>query len=657
MAPVVRSAGCIMKSWLSSLQKRGELLAARLNTDADARVNELIASGQSLEDAGQPAEALALYRQALELNPRSARAHLNIGNAQKLLKDGAGALTSYRRAVEIDPDNFSALFNLGNLLLAARVFPLAESAYREALRLRPDWVEALIGLGCALEGSEAIDEAAAAYRRALALSPGHAGAALNLSDLQTATGDGAGAEETLRECLKIVPGLLPLMQKLADLAHDAGRLSECVAILRDMVGNNSDLFFAHCILLFQLNFVPEVTAAELLQEHRRFGVWLEDRVAAAALPSAVPGDAQRRLRVGYVSPDLHRHSVANFLAPVLGCHDRRAVEVFCYSIDAGEDEITAELKSRADHWCAAAAWDDDAIARAIQSDQIDILVDLAGHTGGNRIGVFARKPAPVQFTWLGYPATTGLKRIDYRLCDAHTDPQGEAERWQTEIPMRMPDSQWCYEPFGEMPAPSSLPRLTRGYWTFGSFNNGRKIGERTLNVWAKILLAFPQSRLRLCRLRNKVVENWALNALEERGIARECVEICRYLPVNEYFGSFADIDIALDSFPYNGTTTSCESLLMGVPVLTVAGQHSASRVGISILNAIGLPDWIAKSEEELPALAMRKLEKPEAIARLRAELPGRMRASPLMDGPRFTKNLEIQYRRAWRRWCEGGALS
>jgi predicted O-linked N-acetylglucosamine transferase (SPINDLY family) len=645
-----------MKSWFSSLLGRKSISGPAPVPAANAVVEALIASGQRLEDDGHPAEALAKYREALALTPNSARAYLNLGNAQKLLNDAPGALASYRRAVEIDPENGSAQMNLGNSLLVAKMLPLAEQCYRAALRLRPDWAEALVALGCVLEESGSVEEAAAAYRRALAIDPGHEGAALNLTDLQNAAGDLAGARQVLVEYLEHTPSLV-LLQRLAGIEWNAGRIGEAIRILREMAEREPEQFAVRSVFLFYLNFLPEITARKLLLAHQQFGRSLEARISAMSGSMPIKGDSERRLRIGYVSPDFRRHPVANFIAPALRCHDRQAVELFCYYLHAEEDDVTLKLKALADQWRAAANWNDETLAQNIQTDQIDILVDLAGHTAENHIGVFARKPTPVQFTWLGYQCTTGLSRVDYRICDASTDPIGQSEQWQTEVPVRMPDSQWCYEPLNEMPKSTLLPRLSRGYWTFASINNGRKLNESALKVWAKILNEFPESRIRFSRLQNKETETWVLRTLTNHGVASERVQILGFLPRDRYFNSFSDIDVALDTFPYNGTTTTCESLLLGLPVLTVAGKCSHSRVGISLLNTVGLQDWIAESDRELSAVALRQLADVEAVARLRTVLPQRMRASALMDAPRFTRNLEAQYRWAWRRWCESGKRS
>ncbi|HWY24948.1 MAG TPA: hypothetical protein VNX47_08505, partial [Nevskia sp.] len=405
---------------------------------------------------------------------------------------------------------------------------------------------------------------------------------------------------------------------------------------------------------FNLGYLPGLSAEQNLDEHRRFGKLIESLIAPGPLPKTDPTNAPRPLRLGYVSGDFNAHPVANFMHPVLRSHDRGRFEVHCYHSLRNADHITAELKRLAGHWHEVADIDDDALAEQIRQDGIDILIDLSGHSTGNRLPVFARKPAPLQFTWLGYLGTTGLSRIDYRLCDSHTDPVGVAEHWHCERPARLPHSQWCYDQrIVKTGAPTPLPRLARGYWTFGSFNNYRKLNQSVFAAWAGVLAAIPGSRLRLYSFENAESGELALDALAAHGVERNRLSWHLRTSPRGHFDSFADVDVALDSFPYNGATTTCDALLMGIPVLAVAGTRAIARGGVSLLRTVGLPDWIADSEQALAAVAARQLAQPGQIAQLRAELPQRMRASPLMDAAGFTRDLEAQYDAAWRRWCAG----
>lgn len=616
----------------------------------DTDVTALIARGHALEDAGDPQAALAVYRQALALAPGDARVHLNIGNAAGALGQTTAAIAAYRSALGLDRNHAGAHFNLGNALLASGDAGGAASAFGEAVRIREDWAEGWVGLACALEEGGAGDGAVAAYRRALALEPGHAGAVANLSALLDQAGRSAEAAALLDRALHEAPDALALLRRkaaremaLADMAGAAAMLERVVAQAPDDDRARSDLLFCRTAL-------PDADPARLLAEHRRFGEGLAARVGPRPA-LRVSAEPDRRLRIGYVSPDLRRHPIACFVAPVLRHHDRAAVEVHCYYAHAEADDVTALLRQRADHWHDIAGEDDADTAARIAADGIDILVDLSGHTAGNRLATFARQPAPVQMTWLGYLGTTGLRAMDYRLCDARTDPPGTAEAQQVEAPLRLPDSQWCYEALNAVPAPGPLPFLANGHWTFGSFNQPLKLNPRVLETWARLLQAVPGSRLRVLGLGDPAIVERVRAQLVGAGVEAARLDLRGRLPVAEYYAALASVDVALDTFPYNGGTTTCDTLLAGVPVLAIAGTRAVARGGVSLLSAVGLEDWIAASAADFTACAQRQLAEPVRLAALRAALPGRMRASPLMDAPRFVRHLEALYRQAWRSWC------
>jgi len=594
-----------------AVSERDVAQADRAPAREDLLADALIERGNQLEDGGEAEAALRLYRQAAEQSPQYARAQINIGNALRALDRADEARVAYERAIAIDAGDQRAHLNLGNLLLDERDFAAAEREYREALRLRPDWADAWLGLGCALEEKPDVVEAERAYQQAQHLAPDDARAAQNLARMRRDLGDAAGAVAAFRHALAISPDD-PVIE--------------------------SDL-------LLTMNFVPEIATAELLDAHRKAAERLLAR-APRAQPRVTRGP-QRSLRIGFVSADLRRHPVSCFVAPLWRAMDHTRFRVHIYSSARQSDEITDRLKNLADDWRDVADLDDDALAQRIVDDEIDVLVDLSGHTHGNRLGVFARKPAPVQLTWLGYLSTTGLSTIDGRICDRWSDPAGEAERWQVEAPMRLPNSQWCYEPQVPVPPASALPRASRGHWTFGSFNQAPKLGPQVLQSWIAILRAFPDARLRVVGIPAPGMRDRILATLAAGGIAVDRIEVLDRLDLDEYLRAFLDADVALDSFPYNGGTTTCDALLMGVPVATVEGSRPVARSGVSLLNTIGLADWIARTPEDLPQLLQRQLADVDRVAKLRAGLPARMRASPLMDAPRFARDFESLLRDAW----------
>jgi protein O-GlcNAc transferase len=371
-------------------------------------------------------------------------------------------------------------------------------------------------------------------------------------------------------------------------------------------------------------------------------------------------DPERRLRVGYVSADFRTHSVGYFLSAIFHEHDDAAVEIYCYSGGADEDEQTSFFKSRAAAWRSTIGMSDEDLAAAVHQDGIDLLVDLSGHTSGNRLAVFARRPTPIQVTWLGYPDTTGLATMDYRLTDAIADPPGLADSLSRERLVRLPDGFHCYTAPASAPDVAPPPAMERGYVTFGSFNNLVKVNASVLDLWAAILQRVPGSRLVLKHRWLNMADMRARmhDLFERRGVARDRIELMGKLASTEdHLAAYGGVDIALDTFPYNGATTTCESLWMGVPVVTLAGDRHAARVGASMLTRVGLGDLVASSPQAYLETAARLAADRSTLARLRADMRGRIASSPLCDGPRFTRQLEAAYRTMWREWCGSGSAS
>ncbi|HKN08312.1 MAG TPA: tetratricopeptide repeat protein, partial [Pseudomonadota bacterium] len=463
-------------------------------------------------------------------------------------------------------------------------------------------------------------DAVECYERALALKPDHAEAHCNLGT-------------ALKEQVK---------------------LEEAVAAYRRAISIKPDYAEAFSNVLFCLNYDDKSTPDALYAAHRE---WDEryGRPAARPMEYSNAREVGRRLRVGYVSGDFCRHSVAYFLEPLLRNHDHEAVEVFCYAEVAQPDAMTQSLRGFADHWLATVGMTDEALAQRITEDGVDILFDLAGHTGKNRLRVFARKPAPIQVTWLGYPNTTGLTSIDYRLVDAITDPEGICDAFASETLIRLDGGFLCYDPVADPPTPSPPPSLAAGVVTFGSFNNPAKISAVTLDVWAAVLVREPRARLLLKGLPFADAGTRAsfLARLGGRGVAAERVELVARLPdMADHLALYNRVDIALDPFPYNGTTTTCEALWMGAPVVVQKGDRHAGRVGASLLSQIGLTDLIAYSAEEYVEIALRLANDPARLSKLRHSLRPRMAASSLGDGPAFARKIEAALRTMWQRWCE-----
>jgi protein O-GlcNAc transferase len=611
----------------------------------------------ALKELGRLGEAEASYRRALQIKPDFAELHNNLGEVLKELGRLDEAEASYRRALQIKPDYPQAHNNLGTALQALGRLDEAEASYRQALRIKPDFAEVYINLGAALHELGRLDEAEASYRRALQIKPDFAEAHNNLANALKELGRLDEAEASYRRALQIKPDFAEAHNNLGEALKELGRPDEAEASYRRALQIKSDYAEAHSNLLFALNYHSDKPDEAVFRAHQeyeiRFGIphrgeWLCHNNAREGFETG------RRLRVGYVSPDLRQHSVAYFFQPLLREHDPQAVEVFCYAELARPDAVTSALRGFADHWLSTVGLSDAALAERIAADEIDILVDLAGHTAKNRLPVFARKPAPVQITWLGYPNTTGLSAMDYRLVDAVTDPPGEADRWASETLIRLDDGFLCYEPPADAPLPVAPPSLANGGITFGSFNNPAKLSSATLDAWAMLLERVPGSRF-LAKGRGFAEDATRaafLARLVQRGVDPQRVTLLGYVHgLAHHLAVYEQVDIALDPFPYNGTTTTCEAMWMGVPVVTLLGDRHAGRVGASLLTQVGLTDLIAPSVEAYIDIASALAADPARLAALRHTMRERLSKSPLCAPQAFARKIEAIYRDLWQRHC------
>jgi protein O-GlcNAc transferase len=619
---------------------------------ADAHCN----LGTALFDHGKHAHAVAAYEKAIHLAPDLAEAHYNLGRA--LCEQGKRdeAIAATRQAIRLNRNHAEAHSNLGSMLQNQAKLEEAVVACRQAIRINPQYAEAHMNLGAVLFEQGRLDEALGATRQAIRLKPTHAEAHSNLGSMLREQGMLDEAVAACRQAIRIKPPYAEAHLNLGAALADQGRPDEAVAIYCEAIRLKADFVSASSALAFCMNYMEKVSVGQVFEAHREW-----DERHGRPLPRAAytndrsPG---RRLMVGYVSPDFRQHSVAYFLEPLLRSHDRNAVEVFCYADVSAPDARTQLFKGLAHHWMTTVGMSDEALAERIRNDGIDILVDLAGHTAKNRLPVFARKPAPVQVTWLGYPNTTGLDAIDYRLVDAVTDPEGKADAFASEALVRLPEGFLCYGVRDETPAPTTPPCLSKGFVTFGSLNNPAKLSAATLDAWAQMLTRLPAARL---LLKGKPFTDAATRALylerlAERGVAAERLELVGWLPDSRaHLALYGRVDVALDPFPYNGTTTTCEALWMGVPVVTLSGDRHAGRVGASLLTQIGVTDLIADSIDAYVEMAVALAGDPTRLADLRRSLRPRMAASSLCDTAGFARKVEDAYRTMWARWCATSA--
>ncbi|MDX1433390.1 MAG: tetratricopeptide repeat protein, partial [Gammaproteobacteria bacterium] len=556
------------------------------------------------------------------------------------------AVVAYRRALELDPGFAAAAANLGAALRLQGKAAEAIAAYRRAVAANPNLAELHYNLGIALEDDGRREEAIAAYHRALAIAPDFAAAHNNLGQALRADGMLSEAIEHYRQVLSTAPDA-DTCNNLGNALIDQMRFDEAFEAFDRSLELDPESASGHSNRLFAMHYLPSVDAHELFAAHRAWAERHAARFASGAARARRAPDATRRLRIGYVSPDFRTHSVAYFIEPILECHDRDAFEICCYADVRHADATTRRLQRLADHWRDIVRMDDDRVCEQIRADGIDILVDLAGHTANNRLLVFARRAAPVQVTYLGYPDTTGLETMDYRLTDALADPPGESDRLHSETLVRLPGF-LCYRPSPDAPAVGAPPTAASGHVMFASFNNCAKINDAVVQAWAEILRERGDARLLLKArsLADADTRQRLWRSFARHGIEAERVEL---LPpaatAHAHLALYRRADVALDPFPYNGATTTCEALWMGVPVVCLAGDRHAGRVGHSLLARAGLPELVAATTHEYVERAVALADDRNRLEALRSTLRERLLGSALTNARRFTADLEDSYRR------------
>ena len=601
--------------------------------------------------SGRPDVAVDLIRRAIALAPGVPAFHSNLGEAHRVLRQLDEAIAAYRQAIALSANYPEAHNNLGNVLRDKGRLDEAIAACRQAIALSPNLSEAHNNLGNALYDKGELVEAIAAYRRAISLRPNFGEPYNNLSNALREKGKLDEAIAACRHAITLSPNLAEAHSSLGNALKDEARLGEAITAFRRALQVKPDDAIIHSNLIYTLHFDPAHSVAAIREEHRRWERQFGEPLRKSHRPYANAPDPARRLKIGYVSPNLLRHVIHHFLLPLLEAHDHAAFEIYCYASVKRPDAVTERMKKSADVWRDVLGMSDEALAERIRADGIDILVDLTQHMADNRLPVFARKPAPVQVAWLGYPGSTGLSAMDYRITDAWMEPEGAAWSESVEQVVRLPDSWFCFDPVDEYPEPMEPPALKAGHVTFGCLNAFCKVNDAVLEQWAKVIHAVADSRL-LMRCPQGEVQSRVREFFAARGIAAERLELVAWMPTRaDFLKVFERMDIVLDPFPYNGGTTTCEALWMGIPVLTLPGERIVSRIGMSILMACGMPEFIAHTEEDYVRLAMSLAADLPRLAALRSTLRARMKASAFMDSPRFAKNVEHAYRAMWRAWC------
>ena len=460
--------------------------------------------------------------------------------------------------------------------------------------------------------------------------------------------------ELIRKAIRVDPTMAEAHYNFGIILVMRGLIEEALASFAQALVIKPDYAEAYSNKLMTSHYLASYAPAEIHAEHLGFAARFEAPLKPLWQPHLNPRDPERRLKIGYLSPDFCHHSVAFFIEPVLAHHDRSQFEIVCYYNHTYHDAVTRRIMDSVDHFLPCREMLDDQLAARIRADGIDILVDLAGHTSDNRLPMLARKPAPVQVTWIGYPNTTGLTAVDYRLTDAHADPEGKTEQWHSETLVRLPGCFLCYAPPVNCPEITALPVREAGRITFASFNNLSKINEQVVLVWAEILRRLPTARMLIkgSLANDQSLHERILQMFSGRGIARERIVMAQRKGVFfDHMALYGEVDIALDTFPYNGTTTTCEALWMGVPVVGLAGEMHSGRVGASLLSAVRLGELIAPNEEDYVRIAVELATDHARLEALRGNMRLVMCNSPLTDAKGFTRSLEDQYRSMWHTFC------
>jgi len=622
-----------------------ELIRKALGLDAGNAIIHC-SLGEVYRAQGRPQEAMESYQRALQFRPGYPEAASNLGLVladQGRLSEAAAAC---RSALQSRPDFAPAHNILGKILGSLGDFGQAVASFQQALAIQPHFAEAWNNLGVTYHESGQARPALEALQRAALLNPNAPEIHNNLGRL---LGDLDQLDEAIaayQRALELRPQFADAYNGLAQVFNRRGQVDEAIASLRQIVQGGSSFAGAHSNLIYTLHFHPAQDAAQIAEEQRRWNAHFLEPLRSSIAPHTNTREPDRRLRVGLVSPDFCQHVIGRNVLPYCEQHDPANFELYCYSEVARPDRWTDLFRQHTDHWRTINGLPDEALANLIRQDAVDILVDLTQHMAGNRLTMFARQPAPIQVSFAGYPAGTGLETIRYRLSDRFLeDGPSSGER------VFLLDSFWCYDPQGVDIPVNPLPASTHGHLTFGALNNLTKVNEPLLENWARILGTVKGSRLLLLSAMGSHRQR-IIDFLQRLGVEPHRVEFLLPCRREEYLRYHQRIDIILDSFPYNGHTTSLDALWMGVPVISLAGNTPVSRGGLSILSNLALAELVARSADDYLRVAVDLATELPRLAALRASLRSRMEASVLMDASRFARGIEDAFRAMWCEWCE-----
>ena len=568
------------------------------------------------------------------------------------------ALAGAQSLLSSEPDSIPLLMELAACHRAASRHDEALAIVERAVRLRPSDAGLRLALGGCLKSLHRTLDAAAECRRAIELQPSFLPAYNNLGACLHELGRLSEVEALFRGAQRVFPNSPEVSMNLGWCLYLQGRLGEAQAQLRRAIELAPSWVEANSRLLFVMLHDGDCSPQQIFEEHLAWARRHADPLAATIQPHRNDHNPDRRLRIGYLSTDFRDTAMMFFIEPLLANHDHERFEITCYGDAPDADAVTARVERYANRWRNIAGWSDEQAARQIREDQIDILIELSGHNGGDLLKIMARKPAPVQASYLGYAHSTGLDPIDYRIVDAYVDPPGMTEQWYTEKVIRLPKANWVYRPPADAPAVAPAPCLANGFVTFGSFNVLPKITPAVIEVWSRVLNAVADSRLVLKgsgysdpQTRARFVEHFTRHGVDARRL-----EFLDRTPVRAaHLAEYARMDIALDPFPYNGTTTTCEAMWMGVPIVALAGRAHVDRVSVSLLENMGLHELLGQSPDDYVRIASELAADRDRLTNLRTNMRRRMEASPIRDEIGFARAMEAAYCDMWRGWCNGSS--
>jgi protein O-GlcNAc transferase len=597
---------------------------------------------------GRPERAAPLFERLAVLCPNDASVHSNLGSVLRDIGQLTLAESHCRQAIQISPDFADAYYNLGNILRDLDSVAESELSYREAIRINPAFAAAFCNLGNLLRENRHLKESVACFREAVLISPDFSNAWCNLGNALQDMGHMEESIESYHKALQLNADSAESHNNLGSALREIGQYAAAETHYHEALRINPDLALAQSNLLFLHSSHAMTTAQQYLDAARAFG----RKVSSRATPKFSTWRTERdpcRLRVGLVSGDLRNHPVGYFLEGLCKQVDTSRIEFFGFPTQSIEDDLTGRLKRLCHRWVPVVALRDEAASRVIHDQGIHVLIDLAGHTADNRLGVFAYKPAPLQVSWLGYWASTGLPEMDYVLGDPLVLPMTEASHF-SEATWRLPETYLCFTPPSQNAMVGPLPCLKSGILTFGCFNNPAKMGDRVVEVWARILRSLPHSQLFLKakQFGDDLLTRDVIHRFAAHGIAAERLLFEGYTERGAYLEAYQRVDLALDPFPYHGGTTTAEALWMGVPVLTKRGDRFLSHIGESIAHNSGQPDWIAGDDDDYVAKAIAFGSSPDRLAAIRSGLRHQVLASPLFDAPRFARSFETALWDMWR---------